>query len=602
MLAFLCAVPAVLAVTSASVLASPATYLHSFGPFERPTCLAVEESTGNVFVPESGEDFDAVEVFGARGGAPAGNAPARFSGVQTPAGSFEFDREWVGIAVDNSTSTAAGSIYVVDRGHAVVDRFKLSGGEYKYESQVGESATPFTEPEGVATDANGDVYVSDPGAKMVREFSPGGTAEIASFAVEGLERSVVVDSRGDIFVYGNPNHAFPGARPAEIWRSSDTTASAEKVTEVPEVEGAGADGIDRATDMGYVAIHGRVVEGFAMPNPVRTGGEFGSGTFSNAIENIAVNEKTGAIYVADAGNKSVFIYQGARPPARFPLTVSVTGEGEVTSTPAGIACTAGVCTHELEGEVTLTAEAAAGYEFAGWIGCRPISATTCAVDRTVTTEVTAVFLKAAKEGVAGKAGATGNEGGVGPTGPTGEKGAGPAGAQGPAGPAGEQGPRGQGRARDVQDGQGQAALHDQARLGHRQVRSLGHGRTGDSLPPRRGVRGRDSPRGARAHEPTPAASAQARAGQLHAHPGQRGGPAQADQHRVVRASLVAAREVLVGAFPPVVATRVGQDAPVVEPAAFRSPGPRVFRGVCAYLGRLVGVTAQVAEVAREAWA
>ena len=434
---------AVLAVTSASALASPATYLHSFGPFERPTGLAVEESTGNVFVPESGEDFDAVKVFGARGGSPAGNAPAGFSGVQTPAGSFEFDREWVGIAVDNSTSAAAGSIYVVDRGHAVVDRFKLSGGEYKYESQVGESATPFTEPEGVATDANGDVYVSDPGAKMVREFSPGGTAEIASFAVEGLERSVVVDSRGDIFVYGNPNHAFPGARPAEIWRSSDTTASAEKVTEVPEVEGAGADGIDRATDLGYVAIHGRVVEGFAMPNPVRTGGEFGSGTFSNAIENIAVNEKTGAIYVADAGNKSVFIYQG--PPARFALTVSVTGEGEVTSTPAGIACTAGECTHELEGEVTLTAEAAAGYEFAGWIGCRPISATTCAVDRTVTTEVTAVFLKAAKEGVAGKAGATGNEGGVGPTGPTGpvgEKGAGPAGAQGPAGPAGEQGPAG----------------------------------------------------------------------------------------------------------------------------------------------------------------
>jgi DNA-binding beta-propeller fold protein YncE len=381
MLTLLCAA---LSVTSASALASPATYLHSFGPFERPTGLAVEESTGNVFVPENGEDFDVVNVFGARGGSPAGGAPSGFSGVQTPAGSFEFDREWIGIAVDNSTSTATGSIYVVDRGHAVVDRFKLSGGEFKYESQVGESATAFTEPEGVATDANGNVYVSDPGAKMVREFSPGGTTEIASFAVEGLERSVVVDSRGDIFVYGNPNHALPGARPAEIWRSSDTAASAEKVTEVPEVEGAGADGIDRATDTGYVAIHGRVVEGFAMPTPVRTGGEFGSGTFSNAIENIAVNEKTGAIYVADAGKESVFIYQG--PPVRFPLTVSITGEGEVTSTPAGIACTAGECTHELEGEVTLTAKAAAGYEFASWIGCKPTSATTCAVDRTATTE------------------------------------------------------------------------------------------------------------------------------------------------------------------------------------------------------------------------
>jgi hypothetical protein len=425
LLVLLGAVLALLAWGSASAFASPATYLHSFGPFERPTGLAVEESTGNVVVPEIGEDFDVVDVFGERGGLPAGGAPAAFSGTQTPAGSFEFDREWVGVAVDNSISTA-GSIYVVDRGHKVVDRFKLSGSVYRYESQL----TGFVNPEGVATDANGDVYVSDPGANMVREYSPGGTTEIASFPVTGSERSVVVDSRGDIFVYGNPGGALGGPRRAEIWRDSDTATSAEKVTEVPEVEGAFADGIDRATDIGYVGIDGRVVEGFAMPTPVRTGGEFGSGTFSDEIENIAVNEKTGAIYVADAGKEKVFIYQG--PPARFPLTVFVSGEGEVASTPAGLTCTSDECTHEFEGEVTLTAtKSGTGYEFAGWIGCRPISATTCRVDRSETTEVTAVFLKAGTQGAPGVEGPTGKEG---KTGATGEKGAtGTAGAQGPAG-------------------------------------------------------------------------------------------------------------------------------------------------------------------------
>ncbi len=437
LLVSLCAALAVLALASASAFASPATYLHSFGPFERPTGIAVEESTGNVLVPESGEDFNAVYVFGERGGSPASGAPAAFSGLHTPDESFEFDRAWVGIAVDNSTGPGAGSIYVADRGHAVVDRFKLSGGEFKYESQLtGEPGAHFVEPEGVATDADGDVYVSDPGANMIREYSPGGTTEIASFPAEGLERSVVVDSRGDIFVYGNPNGALAGPYPAEIWRSSDTATIAENVTEVPEVEGAGADGIDRATDIGYVAIGGRVMEGFAMPSPVRTGGEFGLGTFSEEIENIAVNEKTGAVYVSDAGKEKVFIYQG--PPARFPLTVFITGEGEVTSNPAGMTCSTEECTHEFEGEVTLTAaKAGAGYEFAGWIGCKPISATTCTVDRTATTEVTAVFLKAGKEGAAG------NEGKAGATGPTGEKGAGgAAGAQGPAGPPGAQGPAG----------------------------------------------------------------------------------------------------------------------------------------------------------------
>ena len=53
------------------------------------------------------------------------------------------------------------------------------------------------------------------------------------------------------------------------------------------------------------------------------------------------NEKTGAIYVSDAGKNEVFIFQG--PPARFPLTVFITGEGEVTSTPAGLTCSTGEC-------------------------------------------------------------------------------------------------------------------------------------------------------------------------------------------------------------------------------------------------------------------
>jgi hypothetical protein len=135
-------------------------------------------------------------------------------------------------------------------------------------------------------------------------------------------------------------------------------------------------------------------------------------------------------------------------PPLFPLTVFISGEGEVISTPVGVKCSTEECSYAFEGEVTLTeANAGAGYEFAGWLGCKRVSATTCTVDVTAASEVTAVFLKAGKEGApgeegpAGKDGATGNEG---KTGATGEKGAtgvagpqGLAGAQGPAGPAGK---------------------------------------------------------------------------------------------------------------------------------------------------------------------
>jgi hypothetical protein len=433
--ASLCAALAVAALANASAFASPPTFVGSFGFLERPTGMAVEESTGNVLVPESGEDFDVVKVFGDTGGTPAGGAPSAFSGEGTPDGSFAFNFQWVGVAVDNSTGSAAGSVYVVDRGHKVVDRFKLSGGEFKYESQLTGTA-----PGGVATDEDGDVYVSDPGAEMVREYSPGGGAEIASFAVDGLVRSASIDTKGDIFVYGNPEGKLASPRPAEIRRSSVTATSVESVTEVPEVEGAIADTIDRATNRGYVAIHGRVIEDVASPSPARTGVEFGAGIFSEELEGIALNEQTGAIYVGDAGaglgKKKIFIYQGA--PSHFQLTVSVSGQGEVTSTPAGLTCSIVGCTHEFEGDPTLTAKAAAGYEFAGWIGCAPVTATTCQVDRFASTEVTAVFLKTAQDGSGGPAGPTGEKGAGGATGAPGPAGPqGPAGAQGPAGPAGK---------------------------------------------------------------------------------------------------------------------------------------------------------------------
>jgi hypothetical protein len=135
-------------------------------------------------------------------------------------------------------------------------------------------------------------------------------------------------------------------------------------------------------------------------------------------------------------------------PPLFPLTVFITGEGEVISTPVGVKCSTEECSYAFEGEVTLTeAKAGAGYEFAGWLGCKRVSATGCTVDVTAASEVTAVFLKAGKEGAPGNEGPAGNDGATGnegKTGATGGKGApgvagpqGPAGAQGPAGPAGK---------------------------------------------------------------------------------------------------------------------------------------------------------------------
>jgi DNA-binding beta-propeller fold protein YncE len=419
-------------------LGSPPTYLGSFGSFRYPSGVAVEESTGNVLVTESGGP-EVVDVFGERGGLPVGwrwSTPATLTGEQTPAKSFAFNGGWSGVAVDNSKSTAANTIYVTDpnnkvagEGHEVVDRFQLLRGEFEYQSpQLTGEPTHFVDPNGVATDADGDVYVSDTGNKMVREYSPAG-AEIAKFTINGLLRSVTVDSRGDIFMWADGPH--------EIKRSSDTATSAESITAIPETESATADAIDRATNTIYVAFGGRVVEYSLATGTLVRDEEFDAQTLGG-IDGIAVNETTGKIYLAvsEEHNDQILVYQGALP--HFSLTVFITGEGEVTSTPLGLACSTGECTHEFEGEVTLTAaKAGAGYEFAGWIGCKPISATTCTVKRSATTEVTAVFVRAGTQGPTGT-GSAGEKGAAGPQGPAGPTGArGPIGAQGSAGPAGE---------------------------------------------------------------------------------------------------------------------------------------------------------------------
>ncbi|MGO9763565.1 MAG: collagen-like protein [Solirubrobacteraceae bacterium] len=132
-----------------------------------------------------------------------------------------------------------------------------------------------------------------------------------------------------------------------------------------------------------------------------------------------------------------FTYVSSTP--HFPLAVFITGEGEVTSTPAGIMCSTAECTYEPEGEVTLTpAKIGAGYEFAGWIGCTRVAGTDCMVNGA--SKVTALFLKAIKEGAAGTEGRAGKEGEVGAAGPAGEKGN--TGARGETGPPGAQGPAG----------------------------------------------------------------------------------------------------------------------------------------------------------------
>lgn len=78
----------------------------------------------------------------------------------------------------------------------------------------------------------------------------------------------------------------------------------------------------------------------------------------------------------------------------YPLQVTVRGQGQVSSEPAGLACgpgSAGSC-RGVYSDVTLRAEPAAGFVFRRWVGCAAGSHPVCATTLTRASTLTAEFL------------------------------------------------------------------------------------------------------------------------------------------------------------------------------------------------------------------
>jgi hypothetical protein len=157
------------------------------GPFPVAFAVATDNSAG----PSAGDvyaaDFTAVDKL-----KPDGSyAGVQITGAETPQKSFSLLSETLAtgaIAVDASSSSNSGDVYVSDLEHGVVDKFDESG---KFicqitgstESSTAEcagttgSATPdgSIEPDGLAVDATtGALWVADRAHAVIDEFNPAG--------------------------------------------------------------------------------------------------------------------------------------------------------------------------------------------------------------------------------------------------------------------------------------------------------------------------------------------------------------------------------------------------------------------------------------------
>jgi hypothetical protein len=364
------------------------------------------------------------------------------------------------VAVDETT----GDVYVADGEHDVVNRFNSDG---SYDSQIANGSFDFTGSigPGVAVDGSGNLYVGDKGGDAYA-YDPAGSLLWEKPGIGGSRiMDVAFDSSGGLWILDRPDanlvelDTVTGEKTGATitlegivaikfaFLATGAIVATDAVAPLSEYEAdgtfvrelqtePGAWTADVAVDPITNSLFATAIEPPGSQLELRQWDSSGNPVASVAIPGgegagVTVDGSRHRLYLINDETDRVLVYASPSP-----LTVDVTGAGEVESNPVGISCQADEsCTNEFAGAVTLTASPAPGHVFAGWLGCKKTSADTCVVTVDAATEVTAVFLK---EGTAGPTGPTGPQGGTGTAGSNGAKGSdGPA---GPRGPQGKQGP------------------------------------------------------------------------------------------------------------------------------------------------------------------
>jgi hypothetical protein len=323
-------------------------FLFSFGSFTNPNGVAVEESTGDVYVADIGTNT--VYKFSASG------EPVNFSALGsnaltgTLAGPFSFPNVYgtpAQVAVDDSTNPSdpsRGDLYVMDAGHGVIDKFAPSGA---YLSQM----KPLEgELMGFGLDANGTVRAS------VRAFYAPFEEEILwvdlfdNSAANGFVNQIRSGEGRDKITESLPMSGFAVGPSGESYPLFETCGCVERYgSGTGELIGFGrvdsgpgdvAMAVDPVSGHLYVDRQSSVVEwdtggmdGYAQ-NEVATAAEvssFGSQRLSPAQGlqqgGIAVNGVTGQVYVANPADGKVYVFASTPPAVVSGAAANVTQTG-----------------------------------------------------------------------------------------------------------------------------------------------------------------------------------------------------------------------------------------------------------------------------------
>ena len=304
------------------------------GQFSRPGAIAVNESTGDVYVIDRGNGR--VEIFSATG--------AYLSQFTPPSGAFSFADTGRGfetegtIAVDNSTDPldpSAGDVYV-QYGEGIfkeIDKFSASGVYIGQISREAGSNPPIATANGVAVDANGTLWVEgDSENGYIYEFNDASTNEYVSKV--HLEFQTTPGEKGELGVFGL---AIGSEGSFYIGRKKGATQPSQYLGEFLSWGGLAAEDVDGGEETLGVAVDRSSNDVYAdnetsVATYTPSGSlieRFGSGQLG-VSEGLAVNSSTGTVYASDAANDTVDVFTAFVVPDVSTGSVSNLGETSVT--------------------------------------------------------------------------------------------------------------------------------------------------------------------------------------------------------------------------------------------------------------------------------
>jgi hypothetical protein len=287
------------------------------GQFNGPDGLAVNDATHDVYVVD--RHNDRVQELNSTGSTVIGE----FNGSSAPTGAFS---EPTQIAIDNSTNPLDPSkedVYVVDRGHGVIDKFNASGA---YEGQLtGTPKGPFKPGErngitGVAVDPSGLVWVGVAEEGPIYSFNDALANHFLSEVPAefgGTAENLGVDAEDNLYFY------LGGGAVAQV-NSAGGTVSApfggDREAFRLAVDPTGREVyLDNESAIEAFSLDGARIESFGSGHI--------AGPLSPISSGVAVDGSNGTVYVTDSEDR-VLIFDAVHLPT---VSIGVVTEQESRS-------------------------------------------------------------------------------------------------------------------------------------------------------------------------------------------------------------------------------------------------------------------------------